>query len=118
MQSNAITAYEGPENYIFISYAHKDTEKVLPILETLCSRGYRIWYDDGITPGSEWPEDIAQHLNGCAMAIAFVSPNSMASVNCRREINFALSRQKPFPSVVLAPTEMPQGMELQLSPQQ
>jgi len=118
MQSNAITAYEGPENYIFISYAHKDTEKVLPILETLCSRGYRIWYDDGITPGSEWPEDIAQHLNGCAMAIAFVSPNSMASVNCRREINFALSRQKPFLSVVLEPTEMPLGMELQLSAQQ
>ncbi len=118
MTNNRITAYEGSENYIFISYAHKDTDKVFPIMEKLCGRGYRLWYDDGIAPGSEWPEDIARHLNNSAMVIAFVSPNSMASVNCRREINFALSKQKPFLSVILEPTEMPLGMELQLSAQQ
>lgn len=118
MQDHRITAYEGSENYIFISYAHKDTDKVFPILKQLQDRGYRIWYDDGIAPGSEWPENIAQHLDGAAMTIAFISPNSMASPNCRREINFALSRQKAFLSVVLNPTEMPLGMELQLSAQQ
>ncbi len=118
MLEHKVTAYEGTENYIFISYAHKDTDQVFPILEQLQSRGYRIWYDDGIAPGSEWPENIAQHLNDCAMTMAFISPNSMASANCRREINFALSKQKPFLSVVLEPTEMPLGMELQLSAQQ
>lgn len=118
MQDHVITAYEGSENYIFISYAHKDTDIVIPILKQLQDRGYRVWYDDGIAPGSEWPENIAQHLDGAAMVMAFISPNSMASPNCRREINFALSRQKPFLSVVLEPTEMPLGMELQLSAQQ
>ena len=118
MSYHQFAAYEGPEDYIFVSYSHKDTEKVVPIMEKLRELGCRIWYDEGITPGSEWPEDIARHLNGCAMAIAFISPNSMASVNCRREINFALSKQKPFLSVVLEPTEMPLGMELQLSAQQ
>lgn len=113
-----LTAYEGRENYIFISYSHRDTEKVMPIMEKLRDLGCRIWYDEGIAPGSEWPEDIAQHLNSCAMVIAFISANSMASVNCRREINFALSKQKPFLSVVLEPTDMPLGMELQLSAQQ
>ena len=113
-----LAAYEGNENYVFISYSHKDTQTVIPIMEKLCALGCRIWYDEGIVPGSEWPEDIAQHLNNCAMVIAFISPNSMASVNCRREINFALSKQKPFLSVVLEPTEMPLGMELQLSTQQ
>ena len=48
MTNNRITAYEGSENYIFISYAHKDTDKVFPIMEKLCGRGYRLWYDDGI----------------------------------------------------------------------
>lgn len=118
MLSSQTKAYEGKENYIFISYAHKDSSRVFPIMEELFSRGYRLWYDEGIAPGSEWPEDIAQHLNGAAMVIAFVSANSMASVNCRREINFALSKEKPFLSVVLEPTEMPLGMELQLSAQQ
>lgn len=118
MVYSSLSAYEGPENYIFISYAHSDSDKVFPILEFLSRRGYRIWYDEGISPGSEWPEEIAQHLNSSAMVMAFVTPNSMASVNCRREINFAMSRQKPFLSVMLEPTEMPLGMELQLSAQQ
>ena len=118
MLDHRITAYEGTENYIFISYAHKDSDRVMPILEELRDEGYRIWYDDGIAPGSEWPENIAQHLDGAAMVMAFISANSMASPNCRREINFALSRQKPFLSVVLEQTEISLGMQLQLSAQQ
>lgn len=110
-------AYEGKEKYIFISYAHKDSDIVLRIMSALQEEGYRIWYDDGIIPGSEWPENIAMHLNDAAMVIAMISPNSMASHNCRREINFALSKQKPFLSVVLEPTEMSLGMEMQLSAQ-
>lgn len=118
MAGYQIEAYKGSEDYIFVSYAHKDSSKVFPIIKKLKNRGYRIWYDEGISPGSEWPEDIALHLNSSAMVIAFVSPRFMDSVNCRREINFALSRQKPFLSVVLEPTEMPLGMEMQLSTQQ
>ena len=111
-------AYEGSEPYIFVSYAHRDGERVFEVLDELDQRGYRLWYDDGIAPGSEWPEDIAQHLDGAALVMAFVTNNSMASRNCRREINFSLSREKPFLSVVLEPTEMPLGMEMQLSAQQ
>ena len=111
-------AHEGNESYIFISYAHKDSDRVFPIVNELSGRGYRIWYDDGIAPGSEWPENIAQHLNAAGMVMAFLSPNAVASPHCRREINFALSKRKPFLSVVLEKTEMPLGMEMQLSAQQ
>lgn len=110
-------AYEGNENYIFISYSHKDTEQAFQVMESLQKEGYRIWYDDGIVPGSEWPENIAQHLNNAAMVMALITPNSMESHNCRREINFALAKMKPFLSVVLEPTEMSLGMEMQLSAQ-
>lgn len=111
-------AYEGKEPYIFISYAHRDSERVFEVLNELQDQGYRFWYDDGIAPGSEWPEDIARHLDGSAMVIAFVTPNSMKSQNCRREINFSLSREKPFLSVILEETDMPLGMQMQLSAQQ
>ena len=111
-------AYEGKEPYIFISYAHRDSERVFQVLDELDKKGYRIWYDDGIAPGSEWPEDIARHLDAAHMVIAFVTPNSMASQNCRREINFALSKEKRFLSILLEKTEMPLGMEMQLSAQQ
>lgn len=107
--------YEGNENYIFVSYCHKDKKFIFPIIERLVHDGYRVWYDEGIDPGSEWPEIIARHLNGCATCIAFISDNSLNSHNCRREINFALLKKKPFISIVIEPVEMSLGMEMQLS---
>lgn len=68
--------YEGSAPYIFISYAHKDSENVLRVLDVLRKRGYRIWYDDGIEPGSEWPEYIASHLDQASAVIAFISDNA------------------------------------------
>lgn len=111
-------AYEGKEPYIFVSYAHKDDDQVFEILSALGEKGYRVWYDEGITPGSEWTEDIARHLDDSAMVIAFITPASMASKNCRREINYALFKEKPFLSIFLEKTEMSPGMMMQLSVQQ
>lgn len=111
-------AYEGNQPYIFVSYAHKDSKKVFQIIEQLQKRGYRIWYDEGIEPGTEWPENIAQHLMKSDTFIAFITENSMNSANCRREINFALSKEKPFLTIILEKTEIPAGMELQISAQQ
>lgn len=111
-------AYEGSASYVFISYAHKDTEPVFRVVEELQRQGIRIWYDEGIAPGSEWPENVATHLYNAGMVIAFITPRSMESENCRREINFALSKKKPFLSVVLEETKMPMGMEMQLSARQ
>ena len=96
-----VPSYEGNEPFIFISYAHKDSAQVLKVLSYLRSRGLRIWYDDGIAPGSEWPEYIATHLDRAEAVISFITENSVNSPNCRREITFALSRNKPFVSVFL-----------------
>ncbi len=112
-----VKPYEGTEPYIFISYSHRDSDRVFPILKHLAGKGYRLWYDEGIDPGSEWPEAIASHLAKCYLCIAFISRNSLNSQNCRREINFALNPQKKlrFLSVMLEEAEMTPGMELQLS---
>ena len=113
-----IPAYEGKEPYIFVSYAHKDSPAVFHIVEQLNARGYRIWYDEGIEPGSEWPEYIANHLLGAEMVLSILSPNAVNSVNCRREINFALSKNKPVLTIYMEDIELPVGLELQLSSQQ
>ena len=113
-----ISAYEGKEPYIFVSYAHKDSPIVFHIIEKLSARGYRIWYDEGIEPGSEWPEYIANHLIGAEMVLSFLTPNAVESVNCRREINFALSKDKPVLAIYMDKFDVPAGIELQLSSQQ
>ena len=125
-----IPAYEGKEPYIFVSYAHKDSAAVFRLVEQLNERGYRIWYDEGIEPGSEWPEYIANHLLGAEMVLSVLTPSAVNSVNCRREINFALSKNKPVltiymedielpvGTIYMEDIELPVGLELQLSSQQ
>ena len=109
-----MTAYEGNEKFIFVSYAHKDSTIVLPIIEALHQAGFRVWYDSGIEAGTEWPAYIEQHLQRCAAVLAFISPASVASVNCRNEINLACMIQKPMLIAHLQKTELAHGMLLQI----
>lgn len=113
-----IKPYEGKEDYIFISYSHKDKEKVFPVIERMVDDGFRVWFDEGIVPGEEWTKTIAEHLNGCSVFFAFVSENSLESKNCTREINFAIKKDKYFVTVMLEDTELPPEIDMQLSPVQ
>ena len=112
--SNIPVAYEGSEPYVFISYAHKDTARVLPIIEALSASGFRIWYDAGIEAGTEWPEYIAAHLEKAACVIAFLSSASVASFNCRQEINYAIDLPRPLLAVYLEDLELTGGMRMRL----
>lgn len=87
-------AYEGNGKYIFASYAHKDSSVVLPIINKLFSDKYRLWYDEGIAPGSEWPKNIETHLNRSDTVIAFVSKSSLFSINCENEVKNAVDNKK------------------------
>ena len=109
-----IQAYNGNEPYIFISYAHKDMDTVLPIVSALQDAGFRIWYDAGIEVGTEWPEYIAEHLERASRVIAFISPAFMESQNCRREINFSIDLNKEPIAVYLEDFPLTLGMRMQL----
>lgn len=88
--------YEGKEPYIFLSYCHKDANIVYPLVEQMVKDGFRIWYDDGNRAGDDWLENIANHLNRCAVCLAMISENSSVSHNCKSEINEALEWKKSF----------------------
>ena len=106
--------YEGDMPYVFISYAHADSAQVMEVLENMQARSCRIWYDEGIEVGSEWPECIAGHLAGAGLMIAFISNAYMRSDNCRREMHFALSKKIKIINVFLEDTRMTPGMEMQI----
>ena len=80
-----------------------------------CSaRGFRVWYDEGIEAGSEWPESIASHLERAQLVLAFLSPAYLRSDNCRKEMHYALTKKKPVINVYLEQTELSPGMEMQI----
>ncbi len=107
-------AYKGGEPYIFISYSHRDGATVFADILALHEAGYRIWYDEGIDPGNEWPEEIAKALDGCGQFVVYVSPRAVDSKNVRNEINFAINRAKPFLAIHLEETSLPRGLELRM----
>ncbi len=77
--------------------------------------GYRIWYDEGIDLGNEWPEEVASALKRSTQFIVFVTQRAIGSRNVRNEINYALKLDRPFFAIHLDETELPPGMDLQMS---
>ncbi len=111
---NGQRPYEGSEPYIFISYAHKDIDKLRPIITRLVADGYRIWFDEGIDPGTEWDAFIAEHIERCGYFIAFISENYLASDNCRDELNYVRDLGKQRLLVYLSEVALPAGMQMRL----
>lgn len=105
-------AYRGDEPYVFISYAHADEGLVVEEISWLHDLGIHIWYDEGIEPGSEWREDLAQAIRNADLFILLTTPNAVASENCRKEVNFALDIQCPVLALHLTPTKLPDGLRL------
>ncbi len=115
MNHDKISAYEGTDPYIFVSYSHKDKSIIMDVIEDLYNDGYRIWYDSGIDPGTEWPEEIAKHIKNCSLFIVFVSNNAMKSQNVRQEINFALNLEKNMVVIYIEETQLSDGMSMRLN---
>jgi|GEM_PF-6660022 len=111
---NKSAPYQGNRAYIFINYCHSDMSRIEPYLRDLSEEGYRLWFDDGIHPGSEWPETIAEKLDGAVIFLAFISSDSLLSHNCRREINYAVKQRKNMTAVFLDQVKLTPGMEMQL----
>lgn len=107
--------YEGEKPFVFVSYAHKNSTEVMGILKRLNKCGLRIWYDEGIEWGSEWPQSIAEHLKKSSLFLAFHSKASIVSPNCRQEVAYAIKNRKTILSVYLEDVELPDGMDMQLS---
>lgn len=114
MNSN-LKAYAGNGKYIFISYAHKDKEEVYPIIEHLQKNGYNVWFDEGIMPGEEWPEYIAEQVMDCTCFIGFISENSVNSKECKNEIYLADNEDKDIFTILLEETKLSPGLKMKLS---
>lgn len=109
--------YEGAEPYIFVSYAHKDAEQVIPLLNALNLAGYRVWYDNGIQAGKRWADSLAEHIIGCAVFMPFISPAFADSVNCYDEAAYARTKSREiFPVYLEERVALPPGLDMAFHP--
>ena len=109
-------AYTGPEPYLFVSYSHRDTAQVYPILDALHDKKYRIWYDESCENGNDFRDELRHRIEGCSAVILFVSTASMNSPFCGMEVIVARENGKRLYPIYLEDTAVvPAAFEILLA---
>ena len=100
--------------YVYVSYAARDREKVVPIIRRLQEMGLRVWFDDGTLIGGEWSTRIVTYLSGCSIVLALFTPAYVDSRYCKNEVHFAVRQRKVVIPVMLEECELSAGIEMSL----
>ncbi|MEW8681751.1 MAG: TIR domain-containing protein [Candidatus Thiodiazotropha endolucinida] len=91
---------------IFISYSRVDTDFVVKLRESLTQRDFQVWVDqDSIPYAVEWRPEIQQAIDSAQAVIFVISPESAASAECEKEINYALLNYKRLIPIVYRPVD-------------
>ncbi len=87
---------------VFISYARRDTELVIPLTEKLRENNIRVLRDaDEILPAEEWRERLKNMIVQADQVIFFLSPDSAQSKECAWEVDIATEFKKRMVPVVI-----------------
>lgn len=90
-----MSAYEGNEPYLFISYSHKDKDALDEIARFLDENHVRYWFDSGLHSGDDWNDVIAEHLRYAEACLLLLSPDSATSKYVKNELTFAINFEIP-----------------------
>jgi WD40 repeat protein len=86
---------------VFISYAREDQPFVRRLQSALEHRDLSAWVDwEDIPPTAEWMREVEAAIEGSDSLLFVVSPDSVASPTCRREIDHAAAQHKRLVPVV------------------
>jgi len=83
------------QNYLFISYSHRDYKAVYSDLAQLYKSGVRFWYDKGLTVGRDWEMEVEEHIHDpkCCGIVFYISTNMFLSDSILKEIEFTQTRK-------------------------
>ncbi|MBN1412538.1 MAG: toll/interleukin-1 receptor domain-containing protein, partial [Spirochaetales bacterium] len=105
-------AYTGDKPYLYISYSHKDMEKVYAIISRLYMSGFHIWYDEGLERDQNREKTLGEAIRNCGQFIVFVTPDSIKSTNVKNEITLAIMEERNVVPVYLMETTLPNNMKV------
>ena len=83
-----MNAYIGNEPFVFISYAHSDKQIAERVIVGLKRKMCRVFYDDGLTPGESWNDELAEKLIKCDCVIVLLTNNSKSFTWDRNDAQF------------------------------
>jgi len=96
---------------LFVSYASRDRDRVLPIIERLEAAGVNVWIDrEGISGGANYALEIAEAIEQAKVIVLMCSEASLASRNVKQEIALGWRFEKPYLPLLLEPVEIPKDV--------
>jgi len=94
--------------YLFVSYASKDRNRVLPVIDELDRLGVRFWIaPNQIAAGTDYTQEIAKAISDANGVVVFLSSCAFKSGHVKKELNIALKKQKPTIPLLLEEVETP-----------
>jgi TIR domain-containing protein len=87
---------------VFISYSRADLEAVNVLVQDLGGLGYEPWFDQALTGGQRWWDNILSQIRDCEFFICTLTPDSLESQACKRELDYALRLGKPVLPLLLS----------------
>jgi hypothetical protein len=96
IDSWAVTAYEGDQPYIFVSYARDEKDLILFYIRGLAQLGFAVWWDEAIPGRAEWSAYIEQKIADAKSLMVLLSLRSAFSIHVTQEISFAEAPVSPF----------------------
>jgi WD40 repeat protein len=80
---------------VFISYSRRDLEFVQRLHASLIASGKDVWVDwQDILPTAEWLEEVFEGVESSDNFLFVISPDSLTSEVCARELGHALEQRK------------------------
>jgi hypothetical protein len=89
---------------VFISYAHANAPLVQRLYTTLVDAGQDAWRDiEDLPPGVDWRDGVMHAIEGSAIVLFVLTPESVRSEWCLQELRHARAYGKPFVPLAVSP---------------
>lgn len=99
------------DGYVFLSYRKKDRRYIRELMKLIHSfpqfRDIALWYDEYLTPGEDFNDEIQTHLNDSKLFAMIVTPNLVNEKNYVQEYEYpqAMKQEKPVVPIQYEPTD-------------
>ena len=89
-------------SHIFISYSRKDIDFAQKIVDALAANNLDTWIDwKSIPKGEDWEQEIYRGIEEADAFLFLISPDSVKSEMCNKEIAHAVKNNKRIVPIVI-----------------
>jgi hypothetical protein len=100
---------------IFISYARADRDVVEELVEDLRDDDHEVWFDQHLTGGQKWWDDILTQIRSCDIFIAALTPEFLEARPCQKQVKYASHLQRLLLPIRCSDKVLPDSLSPTLS---